>query len=135
MTFLLVVHGLLALALVGVILLQKSEGGGLTGGGSAGGLVSARGAADLLTRTTAILATLFILSSLGLAVVAASNSTPRAIDTTMARQTVPVGPLGAPDRSLPGTPAAPAPDAAPVPVAPVAPGIAVPAENAVPVAQ
>jgi preprotein translocase subunit SecG len=92
MTFLLVVHGLLALALVGVILLQKSEGGGLTGGGSAGGLVSARGAADLLSRSTAILATLFIVSSLGLAWLAAQTNQPRAIDTTLAREAPPVGP-------------------------------------------
>jgi preprotein translocase subunit SecG len=131
MTFLLVVHGLLALALVGVILLQKSEGGGLTGGGSAGGLVSARGAADLLTRTTAILATLFILSSLGLAVVAASTSKPKTIDTTLARPTAPVGPLGAPSSALPGVPAVPAPGAAAPATAPAAPGA--PAD-AVPVA-
>lgn len=127
MTFLLVVHGLLALALVGVILLQKSEGGGLTGGGSAGGLVSARGAADLLTRTTAILATLFIISSLGLAMVAASTSKPKTIDTSLARPTTPVGPLGAPDPALP---AAPAPGGiAPAPAAPAAPADSVPVAN------
>lgn len=118
MTFLLVVHGLLALALVGVILMQKSEGGGLTTGGSAGGLVSARGAADLLSRTTAVLATLFILSSLGLAMLAASSTRPRAIDTSLARTAPPVGPLGAP------VPTAP-------PIAPVLPG-AQPAPATVP---
>ncbi|WP_448585077.1 preprotein translocase subunit SecG [Thermaurantiacus sp.] len=86
MTFLLVVHALLALALVAVILMQRSEGGGLgIGGGSAGGLVSARGAADLLTRTTAILATLFILSSLGLAMLAGVTRKERPIDTSLAR--------------------------------------------------
>jgi preprotein translocase subunit SecG len=86
MTFLLVVHALLALALVGVILMQRSEGGGLgIGGGSGGGLVSARGAADLLTRTTAILATLFIVSSLGLAMLAGAARKERPIDTTLAR--------------------------------------------------
>lgn len=102
MTFLLVVHTLLALALVGVILMQKSEGGGLTGGGNAGGLVSARGAANLLTRTTAILAALFILSSLGLAWLAGHTARPGQIDTSLARQTTPVGPLGAPKQNLPG---------------------------------
>ena len=124
MTFLLVVHGLLALALVGVILMQKSEGGGLTGGGSAGGLVSARGAADLLTRTTAILATLFIGSSLALAMLAAGRTSSRQIDTSLAR-TLPEG--------TPGQPA-PAPAPAPFPAlpplgAPPADGPAV-AENA-----
>ncbi len=104
MTFLLVIHGLLTLALVGVILMQKSEGGGLTGGGSAGGLVSARGAANLLTRTTAILATLFIASSLGLAMLAAGAQGPRQLDTRLAREAPPVGPLGLP---------APAPQSAP----------------------
>ncbi|MCS6986530.1 MAG: preprotein translocase subunit SecG [Sphingomonadaceae bacterium] len=85
MTFLLVVHALIALALVAVILMQRSEGGGIAGGGTAGGLVSPRGAADLLTRTTAVLATLFILSSLGLAVLAGATRQPRPIDTTLAR--------------------------------------------------
>lgn len=108
MTFLLVVHGLLALALVGVILMQKSEGGGLTGGGSAGGLVSARGAADLLTRTTAILAALFIISSLGLAMLANADTSTRPIDTSLAREAPPIA------SDLPAAPAEPAPAAAPV---------------------
>lgn len=122
MTFLLVVHGLLALALVAVILMQKSEGGGLTGGGSAGGLVSARGAANLLTRTTSILAALFIISSLGLAWLGAHSNRPTEIDTSLARQTAPVGPLGAPRENIPGnTPAAP--------VVPAAPADSVPVQN------
>jgi preprotein translocase subunit SecG len=134
MTFLLVVHALLALALVGVILLQKSEGGGLTGGGSAGGLVSARGAADLMSRTTAILATLFIVSSLGLAWLAGHSNRPKTIDTTLARESAPVGPLGppiAPNLPAPGG-AAPA-QGAPAPAATQAPAQA-PAGDAVPLA-
>ncbi|WP_199556166.1 preprotein translocase subunit SecG [Sandaracinobacteroides hominis] len=123
MTFLLVVHGLLALALVGVILLQKSEGGGLTGGGSAGGLVSARGAADLLSRTTAVLATLFIISSLGLAWLAGHSNRPQTIDTSLARESAPVGPLG----SMPAAPPSNAP-----PIAPVLPGAAAPGVPAAP---
>ncbi|OYU99135.1 MAG: preprotein translocase subunit SecG, partial [Verrucomicrobiales bacterium VVV1] len=72
-TFLLVIHTLIALALVGVILLQKSEGGGLgIGGGTGGGLMTARGAANLLTRSTTVLASLFIVSSIVLAVLAAN---------------------------------------------------------------
>jgi len=136
MTFLLVVHGLLALALVGVILLQKSEGGGLTTGGSAGGLVSARGAADLLSRSTAILATLFIVSSLGLAWLATETNQPRAIDTTLAREAPPVGPLGAPSQPAPGAPpiapVLPSPGAlsgAPAQTAPAAPADSVPVAN------
>jgi len=129
MTFLLVVHGFLALALVAVILLQKSEGGGLTGGGSAGGLVSARGASDLLSRSTAILATLFIVSSLGLAWLASQGGQPRAIDVTLAREAPPVGPLGAPSPAAPG-----APPIAPVLGSPGAPSGAVkaPAQEAPP---
>jgi preprotein translocase subunit SecG len=123
MNFLLVVHGLLALALVGVILLQKSEGGGLTTGGSASGLVSARGAADLLTRSTAILATLFIVSSLGLAWLANHSNRPKTIDTTLAREAPPVGPLGAPT-----APALPAPGALPAAPAGAAPAQQAPAD-------
>jgi preprotein translocase subunit SecG len=78
--FLIVVQGIVAAALVGVILMQRSEGGGLGGGGSPGGLVSARGAGDFLTRTTAILATVFILLSISLAVVAARQSKTSQID-------------------------------------------------------
>jgi preprotein translocase subunit SecG len=71
---LLIVHLMIALALVVVILLQRSEGGALGMGGSAGGggmgMFSARGAASALTRATAILAICFIGTSLGLAILA-----------------------------------------------------------------
>ena len=67
-TFLIVIHALVAAALVGVILIQRSEGGGLTSGGNPGGLMSARGAADFLTRATSILATIFIIMSIVLLV-------------------------------------------------------------------
>ncbi len=69
--FLIVVQGIIAAALVGVILMQRSEGGGLGTGGSPSGLMSARGAADFMTRTTTALATMFILLSITLAFVAA----------------------------------------------------------------
>ena len=71
-TFLLVVHAIIAALLVTVILMQRSEGGGLTTGGSPSGLMSARGAADFLTRSTAVLAGLFIAMSILLAVLAAT---------------------------------------------------------------
>lgn len=65
-----VIHLLLALAMVGVILLQRSEGGALGIGGSGGGLMSGRAAGNLLTRMTAILATGFFITSLALALLA-----------------------------------------------------------------
>ncbi len=97
--FLIVVQGIIAAALVGVILMQRSEGGGLGGGGSPAGLVSARGAADLLTRSTSILATIFILLSITLAFVAAREGTSGQIDASAVKPTV-------------TAPAKPAPDAA-----------------------
>tara|TARA_Y100000815_G_C13299135_1_gene483918 strand:+ start:597 stop:968 length:372 start_codon:yes stop_codon:yes gene_type:complete len=84
-TFLLVVQAIIAALLVTVILMQRSEGGGLTSGGSPGGLMSARGAADFLTRSTAVLATLFISMSILLAVLAATRGS-STIDTSLARQ-------------------------------------------------
>lgn len=76
-TFLFVVQTLVAAGLVGVILLQKSEGGGLGVGGSPAGLMSARGAADFLTRMTSILATAFVGLAVILAVLAATRQTQR----------------------------------------------------------
>jgi preprotein translocase subunit SecG len=96
-SFLLVVHFLVALALVTVILMQRSEGGGLTGGGSPAGLMSARGAADFLTRSTAILATAFVVLSIVLAVLAATRHA-TTIDTSVNR-VAPVAP--APNQPVP----------------------------------
>ena len=62
--FLLVVHALVAAVLVTVILMQRSEGGGLGVGGSSSGLMTARGAADFLTRATAILGGALLLGTL-----------------------------------------------------------------------
>jgi preprotein translocase subunit SecG len=104
--FLLVVHAIIAALLVGVILVQKSEGGGLGMGGSPSGLMSARGAADFLTRATTVLATLFVTLSIVLAVLAARGHTAK-IDTTLA-----TGKPAAPAAQLP-VPQAPADDAAP----------------------
>ena len=80
-TFLFVVQALVAAGLVGVILMQKSEGGGLGMGGSPSGLMSARGAADFLTRTTSILATAFVVLAIALAVLAATRQTQRVTAT------------------------------------------------------
>ncbi len=68
-TVLLVIYLMVVLALIGVVLIQRSEGGGLgIGGGS--GFMSARGTANALTRTTAILATLFFVLALGMGILA-----------------------------------------------------------------
>lgn len=77
-TVLLVIHLLVAIGLVGVVLLQRSEGGGLGmggGGGGMGGFMTGRATADLLTRTTGILAALFMATSLTLAILADTSST------------------------------------------------------------
>ncbi|SMC68640.1 preprotein translocase subunit SecG [Rhizobium sp. RU36D] len=77
-TILIVIHLMIVIALVGVVLIQRSEGGGLgIGGGS--GFMSARGSANALTRTTAILATLFFITSLSLSLVAQHGDTPNDI--------------------------------------------------------
>lgn len=68
-TVVIVVHLLIVLALIGVVLLQRSEGGGL-GIGGGGGLMNSRGTANMLTRATAILATGFFLTSLTLSILA-----------------------------------------------------------------
>jgi preprotein translocase subunit SecG len=89
--FLTVVQALVAAALVGVVLVQRSEGGGLGlgGGGSPGGLMSARGAANFLTRATTILATLFVVLSIVLAAVAVGTTSGRKIDDSLDRKVVP----------------------------------------------
>jgi preprotein translocase subunit SecG len=98
---LLVIHLLIALGLVGVILLQRSEGGALGIGGGGGGLMSGRAAGNLLTRTTAILAAGFFLTSLGLALAANSRGQQGSI---MDQKPVPATEAPA----APATPAAPA---------------------------
>jgi preprotein translocase subunit SecG len=108
-TIILIVHLLIALALVGVILWQRSEGGALgIGGGGMGGLMTGRASANLLTRATALLAAGFIATSLLLAVLAAHRTAPTSI-------------LDQPAATAPAEPAEPAaPAAPPAPSAPVA---------------
>jgi len=73
-----VIHLMLVLALIGVVLLQKSEGGGL-GIGSTGGFMTSRGTANVLTRATAVLAGLFFATSLILSILAGMNRKPTSI--------------------------------------------------------
>ena len=100
-TVLIAFHLVVVLALIGVVLLQRSEGGAL-GMGGGGGFLTGRGQANALTRATAILATLFFLTSLGLTVMANMNRAPKSIFEGSA-PAAPAGQAGAP-----ATPAAPA---------------------------
>jgi preprotein translocase subunit SecG len=88
--FLLIVQALVAIALIGVILMQRSEGGGLGVGGSSSGFMTARGAADFLTRATSILGGVFIVLSIVMAAIAGATRTPTKIDTSLANTTAPV---------------------------------------------
>jgi len=88
--FLLIIQTLVAASLVGVILMQRSEGGGLGVGGSSSGFMTARGAADFLTRSTAVLGGLFIVLSIVLAAIAGATREPIKVDTSLANQMQPI---------------------------------------------
>jgi preprotein translocase subunit SecG len=122
LTVLIVIHLMIVLAMVGLILLQKSEGGGLGMGGGAG-FMSNRGTTNMLTRSTAILAATFFVTSLILSVIAGMNRAPRSIlNTAPAAPTAPSVPSGPATPlgggggvldQLRGAPATPQPPAAP----------------------
>jgi preprotein translocase subunit SecG len=119
-TFLTVVQALVAAALVGTILVQQSEGGGLgTGGGNPSGLMSARGAANFLSRATAVLATIFVVLSIVMAALAVDVTSGRTLDTSLQRN----APVQAPADPLAGTtgPSAPSAGTAAPAVAPASP--------------
>ena len=80
-TVVIVIHLMVVLAMIGVVLLQKSEGGGLGmgGGGGGGGFLSSRGTANVLTRATAIFAALFFATSLILSILAGFDRRPSSI--------------------------------------------------------
>lgn len=83
---LLIVHLILAVALIGVVLLQRSEGGalGIGGGGGGGGMsgfLTGAATANLLTRATAVIAALFIASSMGLAIMSGNKRAPTSVVT------------------------------------------------------
>lgn len=113
-TVLLVLHILVAAALVAVVLWQRSEGGALGIGGSgggAGGFLTGRGTANLLTRTTAILAACFFVTSISLTLVSKRSSpVGSAFDTPASSTTAPAAPA---QEGQPATPAAPPADGAP----------------------
>jgi preprotein translocase subunit SecG len=93
LTVIIVIHLMLVLALIGVVLLQKSEGGGLVS--STSGFLTGRGTANVLTRTTALLAAGFFITSLALSWLAGLDRKPGSI----------IG--GAPSSQAPGAPGAP----------------------------
>jgi preprotein translocase subunit SecG len=95
-TVIIVVHLMIVATLIATVLLQKSEGGGLGVGGGAG-FMSSRGTANLLTRTTAVLAVGFFLTSLALSWLASYDRKPSSI----------VGGTPASQPAAPGTPAPP----------------------------
>jgi preprotein translocase subunit SecG len=127
-TVVIVIHLMIVLAMIGVVLLQKSEGGGLgMGGGGGGGFLSSRGTANVLTRTTAFLALGFFVTSLVLSILAGLDRKPRSIiqDTGPAPASAPgtLPPLNQPGGGLldslgGGQPAAPPADGGGAPQVP-----------------
>jgi preprotein translocase subunit SecG len=118
-----VVHIMIALALIGVVMLQKSEGGALgMGGGGMSGFMTGRSTANLLTRTTAILAAAFFATSILLVMLSNYTRAPRSIIDEGGPP--PAAPIGS------ATPAAPMGSATPVETAPASP--AAPAQPAPP---
>ena len=103
-TVLIVIHLMVVLAMIGLVLLQRSEGGALGIGGGAGGFMTGRGAGNVLTHATGVLAIVFFATSIGLALLARLETRPSDIFDTLPGQTEPAAPA----------PAAPAPVAAPV---------------------
>ena len=93
-TVIIVIHLMVVAAMIGVVLLQKSEGGGL-GIGSTGGFMSSRGTANVLTRATAVLAATFFATSLLLSILAGMDRKPRSILQNTG---------GAPAQQTPGAP-------------------------------
>jgi preprotein translocase subunit SecG len=113
-TVVIVIHLMIVLAMIGFVLLQKSEGGGLgMGGGGAGGFLSSRGTANVLTRTTAFLAMGFFLTSLLLSILAGFDRKPRSILPNSGATPTQQGAPGLPQLDVPdslkggGQPAAP----------------------------
>jgi preprotein translocase subunit SecG len=100
-TVIIVIHLMVVLAMTGVVLLQRSEGGGL-GMGNTGGFLTSRGSANVLTRTTATLAAVFFATSLLLSILAGWDRKPHSILQGTNPATQPAGPVGAPQPLAPG---------------------------------
>jgi preprotein translocase subunit SecG len=117
-TVIIVIHLMVVLAMIGLVLLQKSEGGGLGMGGGAG-FMSNRGSANLLTRATAVLAAVFFSTSLILSVLAGVERRPTSIlggstpPATQPGSTAPTAPGGSLLDQFPNAPAQPTTPQAP----------------------
>ena len=119
--FLLIVQTLIAVGLIGVILMQRSEGGGLGVGGSSSGFMTARGAADFLTRSTAVLGGSFIVLSIVMAAIAGASREPTKIDTSLANAAAPIeNSQPASNTALPASPAPQPQQNQPAPAVPLA---------------
>jgi preprotein translocase subunit SecG len=110
-TLAVVLHVLLAAGIIGLVLLQRGKGadaGAGFGAGASGTVFGARGSGSFLSRTTAILATLFFVTSLGLSYLFSQGTAPTSVvDRVQPQQTAPA-PSGPPEGLLPNMPAAPA---------------------------
>ena len=111
-TVVIVIHLMLVVAMIGVIMLQKSEGGGL-GIGSSGGFMTSRGTANVLTRATAILAAGFFLTSLFLSWYAGHERKPTSVLGSPPASGLQLGGSQPQEQPQPGAPAAPAAPASP----------------------
>ena len=89
-TVIIVIHLMIVLAMIGLVLLQRSEGGGL-GMGGGGGFMTSRGSSNVLTRATAILAGVFFVTSLALSILAGYDRKPTSILNTGAPVSAPAG--------------------------------------------
>lgn len=123
-TIILIIHLMLAVALVATVLLQRSEGGALGIGGGGDGFMSGRGAGNALTRATAILAALFMTTSLALGIIATHGGSADSVldSVTLPGETEDAGDVAVPapigsDFSMPEVPPAGEADAIP-PTAP-----------------
>jgi preprotein translocase subunit SecG len=103
-TVIIVIHLMIVSAMIGLVLLQKSEGGGLGMGGGGGGFLTSRGSSNVLTRTTAILAGIFFATSLLLSVLAGIDRKPRSILQGGGSEQAPVGQPANPGGTAPGAP-------------------------------
>lgn len=134
-TVILVIHVMLAVSLIGIVLIQKSEGGGLGvgGGGGMSGFMTGRSQANLLTRTTAILAAGFLLTSITLAILHARSHgvSPSLLDQA-APTTLPTATNSAPAAPTPTTNST---ESAPSQATPAAPAPAAPSQPSVPLAK
>ena len=117
-TFLLIVQTIVAVALCTVILLQRSEGGGLGVGGSSAGFMTARGAADFLSRATAWLGGAFVILCIALAAIAGTRNNGQSIDASIANAPISQAPVQqVPGQQTPATPPAAPADNGAVPLA------------------